>query len=202
MQEMNRLMLAGTVISKDKTEVELETSELSFDGSEEYSHFHPVKMSEKNLKAVKKGMKIKVLGKFVNDDKRRGAIEATSVTPNYIGSDVNKGELIGKAYRSFQFFPTTADGKQAFGNVVVMLEDGVMIRGVCFTPTCHRFNRDCTTGSLVQVLGRIQHRPYTDRLGNEVRAIEIVGDDDFTNVLESVELVNPFEADEKIAEAI
>lgn len=199
--EKNRIMLAGTILEKGKHSVEMETSELSFDGNEEYSHTHPVIMTEKDLKAVKKGMKIRVAGVFGKDEEtRRGRIEATIVTPNYLGEDVNKGELIGKAHRSFQFFPATPD-KQAFGNVIIRLESGLMIRGVCFIPTCHRFVRECTTGSLVQVLGRVQHRPYYDRNGDPAKMIEIVGDDDFTNVLESVELVNPFDVEE-VAEAI
>ena len=202
MEEKNRIMLAGVVLEKGKTGIKMETSELSFDGNEEYSHIHPVEMSSGDLKAVKKGMKIRVLGEFGRDEEtRRTRIEAKIVTPNYIGEDVNKGELVGKAHRSFQFFPAITD-KQAFGNVIVRLESGLMVRGVCFVPTCHRFVRECTTGSTVQILGRVQHRDYYDRAGDLTQMIEIVGDDDFTNVLKSVELVNPFDEADDVAEAI
>lgn len=198
----NRIMLAGTVLAKRNDSIELETEEVSFDGTETYSHTHPIVMVAKDLKAVKKGSRIKVDGKFGRDENRRGRIEATSVTTGYKGDDVNIGEIVGMAHRSFQFFPAVGD-KRAFGNVLVRLDEDLIIRGVCFTPTCHRFDRDCTSGSKVQVLGRIQHRKYLDRKGDNQQMIEIVGDDDWTNVLESNVLVNPFDvAGETLEEAI
>jgi hypothetical protein len=195
----NRIMLAGTVVAKGNGKIDLETNELSFDGNETYTHTHPITMTQKDLKAVKKGSQIKVMGKFGRSEDRRGRIEALAVEPGYKGNDMNFGEVIGTAHRSFQFFEAKGD-KRAFGNVLVRLDDGMILRGVCFAPTCHRFNGTCTTGSTVQVLGRIQHREYIDREGDQQIMIEIVGNDDFTNVLESVDLVNPF--DVKEAEAI
>jgi hypothetical protein len=203
MEYVNRIMLSGTVNGKSKEGLMIETSELSFDGNDTYVHLHPVHFDNPNdFKAVKKGSTVKIDGKFGRDDERRGRIEAVKITPNYAGPDVNKGELQGLAHRSFQFFPATKD-KKAFGNVIVRLDDGLMIRGVCFIPTCHRFERECTTGSWVQVLGRIQHRGYIDRQGNSMTMIEVVGDDDFTNVITSKELQNPFDvAAEEGVEAI
>ena len=197
----NRIMLAGNVLEKDNDGIVLETNEVSFDGNDTYTHLHPVTMTAKDLKAVKKGSQIKVMGKFGRGEDKRGRIEALTVDPNYKGDDINFGEIVGIAHRSFQFFEAKGD-KRAFGNVLVRLDDGMILRGVLFAPTCHRFNGPCTTGSTVQVLGRIQHREYTDREGDGQVMIEIVGNDDFTNVLESVELVNPFEEMADQAEAI
>ena len=198
---MNRIMLAGIVLSKDSSAIVLETNELSFDGNETYTHVHPVTMTQKDLKSLKKGSRVKVTGKFGRSEDRRGRIEALAIEPGYKGDDMNFGEVIGTAHRSFQFFEAKGE-KRAFGNVLVRLGDGMILRGVCFAPTCHRFNGTCTTGSKVQVLGRIQHRKYVDREGDEQVMIEIVGDDDFTNVLESVELVNPFDAMDEAGSAI
>lgn len=196
---MNRIMLAGNVLDKNGDGIVLETNEISFDGNDTYTHVHPVTMTAKDLKAVKKSSQIKVMGKFGKDKDGRGRLEALTVDPNYKGDDLNFGEVVGTAHRSFQFFEAKGD-KRAFGNVLVRLDDGMILRGVLFAPTCHRFNGPCTTGSTVQVLGRIQHRAYIDREGDEQVMIEIVGNDDFSNVLESVELINPFE--ETQAEAI
>jgi len=187
-------MLAGTIVEKDGDGIMLETNELSFDGTEEYSHTHPIALSAKELKGLKKGSKVKVTGKFARDENRRGKIEATAIVPNYDGEDMNLGEIGGIAHRSFQFFKATGE-KQAFGNVIVRMENELMIRGVCFQPTCHRFNAECTTGSEVVVLGRIQHREYVDRGGDTQTMLEVVGNDDFTKVTKSVTLVNPFEAE-------
>jgi len=218
MEIRNRVAIAGTVVEKGGLNdlngehgILVETNELSFNGLEEYSHVHPVPMSKTESKSLKKGMKVKIAGKFgvmefVDKDERNnriGYIVATSVTPNYAGDDINLGELRGAAHRSFQFFPAKGD-QQAFGNVIVRLKAGLMIRGVCFQPTCHRFAQECTTGSEVTVLGRVQHRPYLDRRSGKMKKmLEVVGNDDFTKVIESVELINPFDVmDETEVEAI
>lgn len=196
----NKLVIGGTVVGTDGNMLMIDTMDVGTNGREFVENLVVV-CKKKDLKDLKAGDRIKVVGCLGRNDENRTIIIGNTIEPYSDSRDLNMARLVGTAYRSFEFYPRI-EGSGAFGNLLVTV-DNTIYRGTAFGHTAHMLNRDCTEGSEIKLQGRIRIRPYSDREGDMQNMTEIVADPKFTKVLKTAVIVDPLdELDKQTAAGI
>lgn len=202
---MNKFLIAGEIVSTGDEMLVLETVERTPGG--DYPDEHDVYF-ENGVPTVTLGEKAQILGRVEQDPidprKLRLTANASDVRDYDKKLDMNIAKVSGKLHRGFEYFPP-AEGKRAFGNLLIIVEETFYMRGVILTaPACMKMDREgkFTTGAEIEIQGRIQTRPFESQ-GEERIALEIVVDPDKTRVLVEAKDYDPFaEYEESLKEAI
>lgn len=195
----NKLILAGDVVNVNKDSMTLTTMDVGSDGRE-FVETHEIIMTKKELKEVKAGNRVRVIGHLGRDDHNRTVIIGDTVSLHDDLQDINVAKLVGKAHRTFEFYPRI-EGSGAFGSLLVTVNQTIY-RGTAFGHTAHMLSRQCLIGSTVRLQGRIRTREYTDRNGDTQRMTEIVAHPDFTKVLEVATIIDPFDELDKVEKKV
>lgn len=200
---MNRFILAGTCLSKNKGLMVLETVERTPSNPEGYKETHPISIDNKALKDVNPGKRYRVTGTLVakvNPETNKGVtiLEADAVPTVWKDAeDKNLARATGLAYRSTEFYGRT-ETSAAFANLLVLVGKDMIIRGVAFQNLAHRLDRTCKRGAELQLQGRIRHRLYESK-GVEGVMVEVVADPDWTKVIKEAVMVDEFADEAKAA---
>jgi hypothetical protein len=192
--EFNGVRLIGTVQTVVENRALIETVNVSSDGKE-YAELHVVEGDFAKLE----GKKVNVIGQLSTVDTEEGRretiVQAQVVTKAKKGEiDQNIAKFVGNAARGFQYFPRTADGKMAFGNLLLVngpQETPQFVQTKAFGHLANSLNRGATRGSTVQVVGPIRYREY-EQDGEARTALEIVAQPDLTKVLKVAKVEDPF----------
>jgi len=189
----NIVRLIGTVgqVVPEKSFIQILTSAMSRD--KEYVTSHAVEVAEFNEKLMKPGNKLEIRGEFAQHNKRT-VIKATSIVKvAKTTEDVNVGKVSGTTAGEFQYFPRRGS-KSPFGNLLVNLGE-MVVRAVLFNQSAFTFSRDCTRGSEVEVLGRVNYRTnkLIDDDGQQIitKFTEIVAFDGHTKLTKIAEVIDP-----------
>ena len=206
---MNKFLLAGEVVSIGDEYMVMETVERTPSG--DYPDEHDVYF-DGEMPVVSVGEKIQVLGKIGKDPDDPRKLRLTAEVDNvrdYDGAlDLNIAKVSGKLHRGFEYFPP-AEGKRAFGNLLIVVGNEFYIRGVVLTASaCIEMKRSeqFMSGAEIELSGRLQTRPFEinrNGVSEERVALEIVVDADKTKVLKKASDYDPFaEFEKQTAEAI
>ncbi len=193
--EFNGVRLIGDVQTVVANRALVKTSNVASDGTE-YSELHVVEGDFGKFE----GKKVNIIGKLatvdVEDEGRRETIiQAQVVAKAKKGEmDQNIAKFVGNAARGFQYFPRTADGKMAFGNLLLVngpQDSPQFVQTKAFGHLANSLNRGAVRGSTVQVVGPIRYREY-EQDGEARTALEIVAQPDLTKVLKVAKIEDPF----------
>jgi hypothetical protein len=192
--EFNGVRLIGTVKTVVENKALIETVNVGSDG-QEYSEIHVVEGDFSKFE----GKRVNIIGRLATvdteDGRRETIIQAQVITKAKKGEpDQNIAKFVGNAARSFQYFPRTADGKMAFGNLLLVNgpeDKPQFVATKAFGHLANSLNRGAVRGSKVQVVGPIRYREY-EQDGESRTALEIVAQPDLTKVLKVAKVEDPF----------
>jgi len=136
------------------------------------------------------GDRVAVIGRVAEDpnDPRGIRLQAENVADYEEKLDMNFCEVSGEMAQPFQYFPS-AEGKRAFGNILLVVDGDFYMRGAVLTAAAATFiSRSPTikSGCELQMAGRIQTRQF-EQNGEERESLEIVVDTDKLKVLRKAE---------------
>ena len=196
MKETNLVKILGTVMDCSADIMMVKTTDRTFRG-DEYSELHEVHADNHGFKPEDR---VQFFGELKTTEGAFGPKTIIAADKNTLkkalkkDADVNIAKIIGRNPQAFQFFPR-AEGKMAFGNLLVLTgeeNNAQFHRGVFFGNLAHLFSRMCSKNSIVQLIGRIKNREYTDQEGESRTMLEIMTDPDRTKVLKRGVTVDEF----------
>jgi single-stranded DNA-binding protein len=172
-KKQNQAVIQGEVIAKDAQGFTVLTKQTVFSGT------YDNKVTFSSDKAVEIGEKVRIKASMIFD----GTV--TKLVPLEFGTPTegycNIGRLVGTTAGALRYLPAT-ESQAALANALVDTGNG-LFRVVLFEPQASLWYRLCKRNSEVFCQGRIQHRGYTDRNGDQQSMLELVADPDYTRII-------------------
>jgi len=172
-KKQNQAVIQGEVIAKDSDGFTVLTKQTVFSGT------YDNKVTFSSDKAVEIGEKVRIKASMVFDGSVTKLIPLEFGTPT--DGYCNIGRLVGTTAGALRYLPAT-ENQAALANALVDTGNG-LFRVVLFEPQASLWYRLCKRNSEVFCQGRVQHRGYTDRNGDQQSMLELVADPDYTRIV-------------------
>ena len=172
-KKQNACVIQGEVIAKDSDGFTVLTKQTVFSGT------YDNKVTFSSDKAVEIGERVRVKASMVFDGSVTKLIPLEFGTPT--DGYCNIGRLVGTTAGALRYLPAT-ENQAALANALVDTGNG-LFRVVLVEPQASLWYPLCPRNSEVFCQGRIQHRGYTDRNGDQQSMLELVADPDYTRIV-------------------
>ena len=172
-KKQNQAVIQGEVVAKDSDGFTVLTKQTVFSGT------YDNKVTFSSDKTVEIGEKVRIKASMVFDGSVTKLIPLEFGTPS--DGYVNIGRLVGTTAGALRYLPAT-ENQAALANALVDTGNG-LFRVVLFEPHASLWYRLCKRNSEVFCQGRVQHRGYTDRNGDQQSMLELVADPDYTRIV-------------------
>jgi single-stranded DNA-binding protein len=172
-KKQNESVVQGEVVAMDNSGFTVLTKQTVFSGT------YDNKVTFSSDRVVEIGERLRIKAQMVFDGEKTKLVPIEFGTPS--DGYVNIGRLVGTTAGALRYLPAT-ESQAALANALVDTGGG-LFRVVLFEPQASLWYRLCKRNSEVFCQGRVQHRAYTDRNGDEQSMLELVADPDYTRIV-------------------
>jgi len=176
-KKQNACVIQGEVITKDSDGFTVLTKQTVFSGT--YDNKVTFSPLNPETRPVEIGERVRIKASMVFDGEKTKLVPLEFGTPS--DGYVNIGRLVGTTAGALRYLPAT-ESQAALANALVDTGNG-LFRVVLFEPQASLWYRLCKRNSEVFCQGRVQHRGYTDRNGDQQSMLELVADPDYTRIV-------------------
>ena len=176
-KKQNQAVIQGEVVAKDSDGFTVLTKQTVFSGT--YDNKVTFSPLNTETRPVEIGERVRIKASMVFDGEKTKLVPLEFGTPT--DGYVNIGRLVGTTAGALRYLPAT-ESQAALANALVDTGNG-LFRVVLFEPQASLWYRLCKRNSEVFCQGRIQHRGYTDRNGDQQSMLEFVADPDYTRIV-------------------